>query len=275
MAGSLVDPLVKLSRAKHHLLTIENELLGGQRVHHRPLRVEAHRDGFEYRFYLGALPPFDADAWSTVVGDCLFNLRSALDQLAYQMHIRAFRGRVPQDAAEDSAFPLWSVRRRDPPDKWRPIKRLAKRERTAIKHLQPFNQRNDRWFLQRNNLGLLDYLNRIDKHRHLNIARPLNYAVTFPTIFPTDCGFNVQPFWGPFESHAEVYRWTFQNFVPSNVAEQVQMNRHSNEVVVIADGPTVVPALSICESMFNAVLDVMTRFAPLFPAVVLPSRSGL
>jgi hypothetical protein len=214
----------------------EGRIGGGGRPFVYPVTAEAHRGGLEWRFFIRRAPAFSGSWWALTAGDCLFNLRSALDQLIYQLHVKRCRGRVPDDAARDSSFPIRDhapvnrkTRLPTPTDRWATIKRLNSKQRRAIEFLQPYNQRNDKWFYTRWALAEINRLNIIDKHRHLHVVRHAVTGVPVPR-FGSEYGFRRESLWVPLETGAEVFRWTFTN-IPPDVTEQVQMNDH-----VIAPG---------------------------------------
>src|SRR5438874_1307295 len=105
-AWNLDDPWARNRRAVHHLRVLEDEHgLSSSLTRHR-VRVEVHRGGLEYRFYLVETVPPLADVVPFIISECLFNLRSALDQLVYALHVRHFRGTVPARVAVSSSFPI-------------------------------------------------------------------------------------------------------------------------------------------------------------------------
>jgi hypothetical protein len=273
--GSLHDVVLKLNRAGHHIDAIERDLAGGL-TDPQPRRLSRRtlRGGREYRFYVAdAAPDLDVDAWAVEIGDCLFNLRAALDHLVFQLHVRRFRGRVPPPGEHDSAFP---IRRRVPrgeTNTWREISALAERERVALKQFQPYIRRKDRNRHVRGALAALAELNNTDKHRHIHVARRAVFAHVVPTVFPDDCGFSYQHFYGrPLEPGIEVERWTFEDYVPETGAEQAALHTHLFEQVSVFE-PTWgsdLPALDLTKSLFNHVRTVIHRLADRFPPCETP-----
>lgn len=51
-------------------------------------------NGLEFPFHVSEIEPLD-QAWLLLIGDAYHKLRTALDQLVYQLHVRHFRGTVP------------------------------------------------------------------------------------------------------------------------------------------------------------------------------------
>lgn len=76
----------KLRRAEGHLQTFESEVV--RFFEQNPYRItyEADLNALSYTFYIHDLVPPDPD-WGLIIGDCIHNLRSALDHLAYQLAI--------------------------------------------------------------------------------------------------------------------------------------------------------------------------------------------
>src|SRR6266487_2490672 len=48
--------------------------------------------------------------WSALAGDCLYDLRSALDQLAYALAVAYTGDPLPRHIADQSAFPLFRTK---------------------------------------------------------------------------------------------------------------------------------------------------------------------
>jgi len=101
---------------------------------------------------------------STTLGEVLYNLRSSLDHVAWQLVIA--NGKQPIE--KTSAFPLI-----DDPIKWderftrNKVSRMSDYARTLVKSVQPCfgsNPHTNEW------LSWLEDLTNIDKHRHLNLV---------------------------------------------------------------------------------------------------------
>jgi hypothetical protein len=63
MSGSLDGPVLKLQRAWDHQNYLRHEFAGGTFLDSHPISCEVHRDGSEYRFYVGEIEEFDSDPW--------------------------------------------------------------------------------------------------------------------------------------------------------------------------------------------------------------------
>jgi hypothetical protein len=261
VSGSITGPMAKLGRAREHYEALESELAGpvGHGFYSYPVTPQIHREGLEYRFHVGKVPPFEAkgELIALILGDFLFNLRATLDQIVYELHVRHFRGNVPKKIEERTQFPILTHRRRDskgrliPSAKWRDIGCLSARHRTAIEWLQPYNRRNDNLLYARDALEALADLNNIDKHRRLHIAQEATAAVSTPR-FPPSTGFQHEIFWRPLVSDAEVYRWTFTD-PPANIARYVNVHREVTVGVRIHERGQPVEVLALAEFLLNRI----------------------
>lgn len=209
MGASLEGPIAKLMRADRQLAELKDEVWSIWSPRKTwPVRSEEDRGGLEHRFYLGELPAIDPD-WALRAGEIMFNLRSALDHLIWQLHVRHYgRRAIPQKVEFASQFPIFDspvdFRRRGQ----RRIMELGKREQRTIRHLQPYNRRHDQWQHVRADLSDLNTLHNIDKHRKLHVVASAQAAV-IRQYFPPSEGFQPQTLWGPLESHSQIERWTF------------------------------------------------------------------
>src|ERR1700681_4609128 len=111
MVATLDSAVIKLHRAHHHYVALRDEEIAvrsGSSLNY-PLTSKSYRNGLEYRFYVGEIPPIDEERWATRIGDCLFNLRAALDHVVYALHVRHYRGKVPADAERAPQFPVLDI----------------------------------------------------------------------------------------------------------------------------------------------------------------------
>lgn len=221
MAGSLADPIARVNRAVHHYHALKDSFHGVDRKVW-PVIGTRSPDGLEYQFHIGEIEPLDPN-WSLILGEAYHNLRAALDHLVFQLHVRHYRGRVPDAVANASAFPTLACRPRDrktrlptPTAKWNTIGNLGKAERELIERLQPYrgwgSKYPPRTTLGQMRRGIFDVnkLDNIDKHRSLHLATIAMRSIATQT-FPERCGFQSHPAFGvPLESNALVDVWTFR-----------------------------------------------------------------
>ena len=175
--GSLAGPSAKLERARSHLDEIDRIVTSRSDVGGYQTRPVFSPDGRTCSYYVDDVEPIDA-AFPLVIGDCLFNLRAALDHLVYQLHVRTARGAITGGAARDAMFPILDKPPRGavPLASVDSVKRLSKRHRAVIERLQPYRSDRDGYVSTRIFLRLLHDLNRFDKHRQLNVVAVAGWA---------------------------------------------------------------------------------------------------
>jgi hypothetical protein len=170
--GSMTHPLDgvrgKIARAKRHLAELKE--VTERAVHPDSYETPREDDGeigkYIYRVY--GVPAIDPK-WSVITGDVLFNLRSALEHLAWQLVL--LDGGTPTD---ETKFPIL----KSPPNKGGvpvPVQLKPKISRAdildALDRSQPYRRLNgtpqEFWSSQ---LWALNELHNIDKHRLLLIV---------------------------------------------------------------------------------------------------------
>jgi hypothetical protein len=237
-----------------------------------PVTGKFNAERLEYVFKVGHVEPINADRWAVFLGDFLFNLRSALDQLVYQLHVLRYDGQtVPEKVEADSAFPI-HVKWVHPNDisRRREIVNLKDHHRALIEKLQPYHApKLDGYEFIRRSLGQLHTLNVIDKHRRLHVVRTVQKSFKV-VAYPDEYGFVQHPVFSAVESDAMVERWTFAKLPPEvDVHHEVALRE------CIDDGSGVfLDVRSGMQSIFNDVLDLFRLFAADFPPVQLPSSVG-
>ncbi|QIN82052.1 hypothetical protein GBA63_04900 [Rubrobacter tropicus] len=133
----------RLQRALHHLESLKAE-------------VEAWADECPYRTWVD----FDVDArykltwleaidqpparFGLIVGDCVHNLRSSLDNLMLELALIRGRGRVSKSVEGDSQFPIFAADPSLNPKRLAEFKRMTRginpRAKAIIEGLQPYNR---------------------------------------------------------------------------------------------------------------------------------------
>lgn len=271
MAGSLTDPFAKLGRAIKHYRFLKEEFHGGFDRQYRPVVAERHPDGLEYRFRVQGIEPLLPE-WSLIYGDAFHNVRASLDHLAYQLHVRHYRGqhRVPPDAEKDSAFPILIERRMDSPTRpkptkgWGEIRRLSKAVRTSVEWLQPYQTRQDELRGIRKALADIALIDNIDKHRQLHPAIRAAASVAQPH-FPPALGFQQHPVFGvALEPNAYVDRWTF-----TQAPDPAQVPVHAGVYTVVSIEPAPGDRLEALAHLGGCILAAgmaLDRFRRYFPA---------
>jgi hypothetical protein len=119
---------------------------------------------------------------SAIAGDALHNLRSALDNLAYELALAHKGNPLPARIAADSMFPIYATEGTDTDKKLkRRLKGIHPEARALIQGMQPCNpghggQQNIRW--------ILNDMNAKDKHRLPPLAVPTSSTVSFYVAGP-------------------------------------------------------------------------------------------
>jgi hypothetical protein len=155
------DHDLKLYQALQHTVHLKTEVerwLGGNPY---SLTIEFDPQRRENALWINALrsPP---DEFSLIIGECLHNLRSALDNLVHTLAIRKHGSPLPQTIAKRLQFPIAKDHEGFRGIKWR-IQDIPSEAQTEIEGLQPYNHRQDD--PTRDPLWILNELSNIDKHR--------------------------------------------------------------------------------------------------------------
>jgi hypothetical protein len=158
---------VKFERAKVHRKALDDDL--GRVFNGRTYRIvpDIYDDGRRHVFR-AKNPPTPNPEWSAILGDCVHNLRSALDHVAYQL------------AAQPNLRTQFPIRNR-PPTKRRWFRKrrilpdisggVSDDVRRALEAVQPYNRRD-----LNHGLDLLSLLDNIDKHRDLIVVASASEA---------------------------------------------------------------------------------------------------
>lgn len=149
----------RLDRALYHLESLETETRAwGQE---RPYRIWADFDVnvFYKLAWLEVLEQPPADL-SLIIGDCVHNLRAALDNLALELAIVFKRGRVSKSIESDSGFPIF--KEQNPSEFNRMLRGINPRAKAIIEDLQPYKRGDG---LRNDYLWQLHWFDVQDKHR--------------------------------------------------------------------------------------------------------------
>ncbi|MBA4116348.1 MAG: hypothetical protein H0X71_07930 [Rubrobacter sp.] len=193
----------RLDRALHHLESLKAEIAAW--VEEGPYRTwtEPDVDSTKKVLWVEVLdtPPSEL---SLIVGDCLHNLRCALDNLALELAIARNEGPVSSNVERDSGFPIQVEQDANKLDSMLGgIDPLAKAE---IERLQPYT-RGER-LAKTDPLWWLNKLNNMDKHRlpHLVFFTPRLLSFTAPGDYDTVNDIELMR-WGPVERRAKIARY--------------------------------------------------------------------
>ncbi len=159
---------LKLRRAAHHF----NEAQDLLRAYKNPPPYMIRREenpavGLSFWITLKRKPDDDI---ALAAGDCIHNLRSALDHIIYELSCHHRR----KKHVGDTAFPILGD-----PDDWdqrgdmsgaHKLRAIPDAARAHIELLQPYHKQQDWGFWRREALLQLHQLDIADKHRKLNLA---------------------------------------------------------------------------------------------------------
>jgi len=189
---------LKVRRAEEHLNTLK-QLIGGL-LNDYPISVETEidPDTGERFWWIAEEPAQPPEWWSPILGDFLYNLRSSLDHLAWQLVLRS--GGIPTNGTE---FPIFrdpgKYASKDP----RKLAGMQPEIVAAVDAAQPCNRvanplAHPLWWLQ--DLG------NIDKHQELHLIIAAAEGGFFVPPLPGNLVFEVRPYTGRLQRETELLR---------------------------------------------------------------------
>ena len=170
--SATADPLrgvrVKLDNADRHLLALDAAI--GTYLASQPIYLDGHHDAAASKWVVTVRvreePPAEIGA---IVGDVAHNLRSALDQLTWQLAL------LTTDSVYDrTQFPIVAEQDDYPRVAARQLQSLRPEHVAFVERLQPYHG-DDR---TADPLYLLNRLSNVDKHRQLHLANTGLYGAS-------------------------------------------------------------------------------------------------
>jgi hypothetical protein len=154
----------RLNHALNYLDTLDQDIKDWiKKQGTTPFLVKRHAQTNYYRvWFVGAPDP--PEAWDLLISDCLHNMRSALDNLAYELALR-FTPNLSDRQAADSEFPIFGPEPLSQAKRRKKIGCMHPRAQAVIARLQP-HRRGDAY--ASDSLWQLHELSRVDKHRLLH-----------------------------------------------------------------------------------------------------------
>ncbi len=195
---------LKLDWASHHLNSLDAKVRDWRDGETHDYAVEFDRESGKQRVKVKLSEP-PPDEFRLIIGDCLHNLRSALDNLIYELAV-AYTGfkPLPEDRAKRLEFPIFGPKAMSADACRKRIGCIHPDAQTIIKGLQPHN-RGDKF--ASHPFWKLYQLSNMDKHRvpHITLLAVSTYA-DFPEVpgLPGTLTIN----FGPFEDGAEIATYT-------------------------------------------------------------------
>jgi len=195
---------LKLDRASYHLDCLEAKIREWREGETHRYVSHLDRESGKQFFYLEFTEPVPAE-FRLIIGDCLHNLRSALDALVYELAVASMDiGSLPTARARLLEFPIFGTRPMKDRECRNKIGCIHPDAQAAIKGLQPHN-RGDKF--ASDPLWMLHELNNFDKHRAPHITQvAISAWADFPDAphLPGTININL----GPFEGGAEIASYT-------------------------------------------------------------------
>ncbi len=190
---------LKLNWASYHLDSLEAKVREWRERHtHRYDSHFDHESGKQF-VYIRFPEPVPTE-FRLIVGDCLHNLRSALDNLAIDLAI-SYKGEpLPSNIESDSGFPIFVEE--NPSKLNKMLGGVNPCAKTVIEGLQPYRRgqkfRNDP-------LWQLNKLSNIDKHRlpHPTLFATAGFGFVVPMGVAVD---EIEPIFGPVKDRAPIAR---------------------------------------------------------------------
>lgn len=199
----------RLDRALYHLDSFKAELAAWRETGAHTVRTELEAESNEKVIWAQVIKPPPASL-SLIAGDCIHNLRAALDNLAFGLALAKAQGPLPSEVEAASGFPIFSS---DPAQANSPkplqkfndmIRCIDPRAKTIIEGLQPYKRADG---FRTDPLWQLNKLESIDKHR-LPHTVTLNNLSTLSFFDPEGIGLDeVEILWRYFDSSAPIARY--------------------------------------------------------------------
>jgi hypothetical protein len=161
---SIDGALLKLRRGKEHADALKGAIESSQDSIRAGVQFDADRG--RCIAWIERAPTMPAE-WSLLVGDCIANLRAALDYLAYEL-VALDNGGVYDERTQ---FPIADAPERLSSRDQRTLKLLTPGHRATIESHQPYAGTNPPWVLDdlalKHPLAVLREMSNQDKHRLL------------------------------------------------------------------------------------------------------------
>jgi hypothetical protein len=256
-APELASVRAKIGRAEHHFRDIDSALrllIGSDPTANQPVIFDYESDGKEIIVRLTECKPIDP-ALPLMIGDCLHNLRSALDHLVYQL---ALKNGAAAIAADKTFFPIYLTQSAFNKRVEKLVKPFISSTALAeIEKCQPYSAYDvpaeaDIW--------ILNMLDIFDKHRLLVVAgqqcAPTEFTLTIVATGQQRHEVIPEPKWKPVENGTELLRFRFADN-PGKMRMQIKLVTTIQFIKTgfAADGIGVQDALRQCIGIVSKIVD--------------------
>lgn len=165
---SLYGVMEKRNRAEHHLVAIEQCITDFFNSDPYPVITDSHSEDGIYHARLVHPKRLPARQLALMIGDCVHNMRSALDYIAWEL-----AGADPGDM--ETMFPIYDTKPGFDKLGRRRIKRLPDKAKTLVEWLQPFDTGHGGSQLA---LAAINKIDAADKHKLLSLTLATTEEVT-------------------------------------------------------------------------------------------------
>jgi hypothetical protein len=172
----LQDSRAKLGRAQEHFDTLQREI--DAFLETKPYRIVIDRPlDHWYVFRIDTASDIPSERWALLIGDCVHNLRAALDYIAWRL-----AGSDPDDT--HTQFPIFLTEGSWDRSASKCIRSMGSAAQALLKAGQPFNRPNPR----NSALGGIHVLDNADKHKLLTVvaAMPRQLSIQFGSTASAD-----------------------------------------------------------------------------------------
>ena len=157
----------KRARAQSHADAVEHAIRAFLDTEPYPVVVEPHAEDGRYLFKLHDPQPLPWVEFALGIGDCIHNLRSALDFIAWEL-----AGADPSD--RKTMFPIFDDCNKFRDNGARHIQSVSGVPRTLIEGEQPYHAPHPQETL----LWAIEHLDAADKHRLLTVTVPVTRSLS-------------------------------------------------------------------------------------------------
>ena len=137
MTMELASCWLKIERAKEHFKILDSEVTAWMKTDPYRIRNQSDEEGRRYSAIADITNPPPLQRWSLITGDCIHNLRAALDHVVYALAVCESRSDPPPDQ-NLLQFPIADDAEGFNKQRWR-IKSLNIGAQTEIERMQPYN----------------------------------------------------------------------------------------------------------------------------------------
>ena len=175
MAPTLSGVTEKRKWAEHHLKLIESSIRDFLASDPYPVLTDSYPECGVYHALLIGPKTLPAREIALMIGDCVHNMRSALDYIAWELAGASL-------ADTETMFPIYETDIRFRKHGLRRIKNVQPKDaRTLIERLQPYNTRYGGHLLV---LSAINKLDATDKHKLLTVAVAIAEGATANQAIP-------------------------------------------------------------------------------------------